>query len=87
MVFILFTSDFSFLNTDYTGIHILNFSEPLFCGSPDKLMNTTITGTEYKVDSSIEYQCPEGHRLIGDKTRKCSSNGFWTGSPPTCKCK
>lgn len=65
----------------------VSFSEPLFCGSPDKLMNTTITGSDYKTGAVIEYHCPEGHRLIGDKKRKCSSNGFWSGSPPTCKCK
>ncbi|KAJ8969501.1 hypothetical protein NQ314_001726, partial [Rhamnusium bicolor] len=58
---------------------------PSSCGSPDKLINTTIVGNDYDVGSSIEYKCPEGHMLVGDSERDCGKNGFWSGHAPTCK--
>ncbi|XP_018565850.1 sushi, von Willebrand factor type A, EGF and pentraxin domain-containing protein 1 [Anoplophora glabripennis] len=58
---------------------------PSSCGSPDKLINTTIVGDNYDVGSNIEYKCPEGHMLTGDGKRSCGKNGFWTGIAPTCK--
>lgn len=64
-----------------------NFIAPSSCGSPDKLINTTIVGSSYDVGSNIEYKCPEGHMLMGDGKRTCGNNGFWTGIAPTCKCK
>ncbi|RZC43271.1 sushi, von Willebrand factor type A, EGF and pentraxin domain-containing protein 1, partial [Asbolus verrucosus] len=59
---------------------------PSSCGSPDKQLNTTITGSNYNVDSAIEYKCPEGHMLIGEAVRSCGKEGFWSGKAPSCKC-
>lgn len=50
-------------------------------------MNTTIEDNDYHVGSSIRYKCPQGHMLIGDKTRECKKDGFWSGAAPSCKCK
>ncbi|XP_057653656.1 sushi, von Willebrand factor type A, EGF and pentraxin domain-containing protein 1 [Diorhabda carinulata] len=58
---------------------------PFSCGSPDKLINTTIIGSSYDIGSTIEYQCPEGHMLVGNSKRKCGKDGQWTGTAPTCK--
>lgn len=59
---------------------------PFYCGSPDKQTNTTIIGSEYNIGSTINYECPEGHMLVGNKTRTCMENGFWSNTAPTCKC-
>ncbi|XP_008192271.2 sushi, von Willebrand factor type A, EGF and pentraxin domain-containing protein 1 [Tribolium castaneum] len=58
---------------------------PSSCGSPDKQINTTIKGSNYNVGSRIEYRCPEGHMLVGEATRLCGKEGFWSGKAPTCK--
>lgn len=51
-------------------------------------MNSTIVSPyTFKVSSVIEYVCPEGHSTQGSAKRTCSSNGFWTGTAPSCKCK
>lgn len=63
-----------------------NFLDPLSCGSPDSLQNTTVSGKNYTNGASITYSCPIGHALIGNETRKCE-NGIWSGKAPTCKCK
>lgn len=63
-----------------------SLSEPLSCGSPDSLQNTTVSGRNFTNGSNISYSCPIGHALIGNETRKCD-NGVWSGKAPTCKCK
>lgn len=70
-------------NLDY--LHWVCQRRPLSCGSPDKLVNTTIVGQNNKVGSEIKYMCPEGHMLVGIGTRKCVEDGVWSGSAPTCK--
>lgn len=58
---------------------------PSNCGSPDKAENSTILEKDYRVGREIHYKCPIGHVVIGNESRHCESNGFWSGSPPTCK--
>ncbi|XP_049819209.1 sushi, von Willebrand factor type A, EGF and pentraxin domain-containing protein 1 [Aethina tumida] len=70
-------------NLDY--LHWICQHTPSSCGSPDKKINTTIVGNNYNLGASIEYKCPEGHRLVGDSKRNCDKEGFWSGSAPTCK--
>lgn len=70
-------------NLDY--LHWICQHVPSSCGSPDKLINTTIIGSDYSVGATIGYRCPEGHMLIGGGNRTCSIDGFWTGMAPTCK--
>ncbi|XP_073975480.1 CUB and Sushi multiple domains furrowed [Rhodnius prolixus] len=70
-------------NLDY--LHWICQHKPPSCGSPDKNLNTTIVGKEYSINSTIEYKCPEGHKLVGDPVRQCSPAGFWSGVSPRCK--
>lgn len=58
---------------------------PSNCGSPDKAENSTILERDYRVGREIHYRCPIGHMIVGNETRRCESDGFWSGSPPTCK--
>ncbi|KAG7211173.1 hypothetical protein KM043_010494 [Ampulex compressa] len=70
-------------NLDY--LHWICQSKPSSCGSPDKAENTTVVGTRRDVGSTIDYACPAGYMLIGSKSRRCESTGFWSGTAPTCK--
>ncbi|KAJ2954182.1 hypothetical protein O0L34_g2416 [Tuta absoluta] len=70
-------------NLDY--LHWICQYLPPSCGSPDKQLNTTIEGDSFRVGASIAYRCPEGHMLVGDATRECKQDGFWSGSAPSCK--
>lgn len=63
------------------------FIGPSVCGSPDKLENTTIVGVKRTIGTKIEYICPDGYMLVGDKYRTCETSGFWSGIAPNCKCK
>lgn len=72
-------------NLDY--LHFVCQHEPLSCGSPDSLVNTTIIGRNYSIGNTIEYKCPKGHSLVGEAKRTCEKIGSWSGKAPTCKCK
>jgi hypothetical protein len=72
-------------NLDY--LHFICQHQPLSCGSPDVLYNTTIVGKNFSVGAIVEYKCPKEHSLVGNSTRECQSNGFWSDVAPTCKCK
>ncbi|XP_063235944.1 sushi, von Willebrand factor type A, EGF and pentraxin domain-containing protein 1 [Bacillus rossius redtenbacheri] len=58
---------------------------PSDCGSPDKLLNTTVTGGNYSVGAAVTYHCPEGHKLVGDQNRTCTSGGLWSSRAPSCQ--
>ncbi|XP_074599760.1 CUB and Sushi multiple domains furrowed isoform X2 [Brevipalpus obovatus] len=58
---------------------------PSNCGSPDKSENSTIVEHDFRVGREIHYRCPIGHMIMGNESRRCESNGFWSGSVPTCK--
>jgi len=76
-----------FLRVLVTNLIIIFFkTAPLSCGSPDSLQNTTIIGKNYTIGSTIEYNCPKGHSLLGDKIRTCDAAGVWSGVAPSCKC-
>lgn len=70
-------------NLDY--LHWICQYTPAMCGSPDKQLNTTIVGTDYRVGKTVTYQCPTGHMLAGSINRTCLSSGFWSGMAPSCK--
>ncbi|XP_022905364.1 P-selectin [Onthophagus taurus] len=70
-------------NLDY--LHWICQHKPPSCGSPDKLLNTTIIGTNNSIGANISYQCPLGHMLEGSGNRTCGRDGFWTGMAPSCK--
>ncbi|XP_067002634.2 P-selectin [Anabrus simplex] len=70
-------------NLDY--LHWICQHTPSVCGSPDKLVNTTITGTNYSIGAVISYHCPMGHRLVGSGNRTCTKDGFWSGMAPSCR--
>ncbi|XP_064486743.1 sushi, von Willebrand factor type A, EGF and pentraxin domain-containing protein 1-like [Ornithodoros turicata] len=58
---------------------------PSNCGSPDRKVNSTVTGTDFRVGQEVAYECPTGNLLIGPRTRRCANSGFWTDTAPACK--
>lgn len=74
------------LSLDQFGVESIRLPDPLSCGSPDSLQNTTVSGRNFTNGANISYSCPVGHALIGNATRTCEY-GIWSGKAPTCKCK
>ncbi|CAL4126212.1 unnamed protein product, partial [Meganyctiphanes norvegica] len=70
---------------DLNYLHWVCQFKPTICGSPDRKENTTVSSKNFSRDSVISYECPEGHRVLGDTNRTCLNTGFWNGTAPTCK--
>lgn len=46
-----------------------------------------MTVENFNVGAIIEYNCDEGHLLVGPTTRICLPTGFYNEFPPVCKSK
>lgn len=70
---------------------------PTSCGSPDRNENSTVLEVPSSSDSvsssenlyqfgkTITYACPVGHRIEGNKQRRCQYDGTWSGKAPRCQ--
>lgn len=62
--------------------------EPKACGRPEQPPNSTMTALQgFTVGSTVEYECNDGHLLVGPSQRTCLETGFYDEFPPVCKCK
>ncbi|KAK2150293.1 hypothetical protein LSH36_413g01017 [Paralvinella palmiformis] len=58
--------------------------EMIRCPDPPPIENGLILGDVYLYNKSIEYQCTEGYRLVGDGLLTCLESGHWSGTTPSC---
>uniref|UniRef100_A0A2K6EQD9 Sushi, von Willebrand factor type A, EGF and pentraxin domain-containing protein 1 n=1 Tax=Propithecus coquereli TaxID=379532 RepID=A0A2K6EQD9_PROCO len=58
--------------------------KPVNCGPPEDLAHGFPNGFSFLHGGHIQYQCFPGYKLHGSSSRRCLSNGSWSGSPPSC---
>ncbi|XP_069096987.1 sushi, von Willebrand factor type A, EGF and pentraxin domain-containing protein 1 isoform X1 [Pleurodeles waltl] len=58
--------------------------EPVNCGPPEDISHGFLNGSTFTFEGYIQYLCFPGYELQGNALRQCMSNGFWSGTPPTC---
>jgi len=44
-------------------------------------------GDSFKVGSTVQYRCSQGHIVQGQSLRTCETSGHWSDAPPICVCK
>lgn len=58
------------------------------CFDPGNIMNGTRTGTDFKLGSTITYQCDSGYRIIDPSTITCvigaDGKPAWNRALPSC---
>ncbi|XP_070287020.1 sushi, von Willebrand factor type A, EGF and pentraxin domain-containing protein 1 [Myotis yumanensis] len=59
--------------------------KPVNCGPPEDLSHAFPNGFSFYHGGHIQYQCLSGYKLHGSPSRRCLSNGSWSGSPPSCQ--
>lgn len=60
------------------------FCRPILCGSVNDPDNGSTRKVKTFAGEEIYYSCVSGYHLVGVKSRKCLSNGTWSGSDPEC---
>ncbi|MBZ3871168.1 Sushi, von Willebrand factor type A, EGF and pentraxin domain-containing protein 1 [Sciurus carolinensis] len=58
--------------------------KPVNCGPPEDLAHGFPNGFSFYHGGHMQYQCFPGYKLHGSPSRRCLSNGSWSGSPPSC---
>lgn len=56
------------------------------CRFPGNPKDGTVSPSQvsYEVGDAVSYECREGFKLVGRKSRKCSSTGLFDGIAPLC---
>ncbi|XP_077904066.1 sushi, von Willebrand factor type A, EGF and pentraxin domain-containing protein 1 isoform X2 [Ictidomys tridecemlineatus] len=54
------------------------------CRPPEDLAHGFPNGFSFYHGRHIQYQCFPDYKLHGSPSRRCLSNGSWSGSPPSC---
>ncbi|XP_077339452.1 complement factor B-like [Lithobates pipiens] len=55
------------------------------CPSPGIPIGASKVGTIYRVGSNVSYDCQNGLKMFGSKTRECKENKRWSGSESSCR--
>ncbi|KAG9338212.1 hypothetical protein JZ751_026965 [Albula glossodonta] len=60
--------------------------KPVTCPDPNVFENGMVhpNALKYYVGNETTYECSDGYKLWGSKTRVCQLNGKWSGSTPIC---
>lgn len=59
--------------------------ELVSCGHPGILFNGQVQKGDYTFNSTVEFSCNDGYRLVGESSLFCNSDGLWEGILPTCE--
>lgn len=57
----------------------------VYCSGKFQIDNGIISGPSNHFNSSLQFTCVPGYRLIGDDIIICLENGSWSGSSPVCE--
>ena len=69
--------------------------EEIRCFPPEIPKNSSVVyngndrsfSDSFKVGSTVQYRCSQGHIVQGHSLRACETSGHWTEAPPICVCK
>lgn len=55
------------------------------CGDPGFIENGMVSFSSTSFNSTVEYTCNQGYRMVGASERICMNKNTWSGLPPTCE--
>ena len=71
----------------HNNIIIYCYCAAVTCPPLDDPPYGSVKVTGRKPGSIARYDCDKHTKLVGDDTRKCLNNGYWSGKEPVCKRK
>ena len=57
------------------------------CSSLKKPGNGYLSSNSQECGRVVQYHCDSGYQLIGQYSRRCRSDGTWSGNEPACQGK
>ncbi|XP_076439986.1 sushi, von Willebrand factor type A, EGF and pentraxin domain-containing protein 1-like isoform X2 [Babylonia areolata] len=59
--------------------------EIITCPQPEAVLHGSVLGDVFTFGAEINYECDEGHNLVGLSSRRCEASGAWEGVAPVCE--
>ncbi|KAM5145753.1 complement factor B-like [Mantella aurantiaca] len=56
-----------------------------FCPNPGIPIGATKVGSAYRIEGKVIYDCQNGLKMFGSKTRECKEDKTWSGTEPSCR--
>ena len=56
----------------------------IVCPNVVNIDHGSVFGSRYVFSSVLEFECDEGHNMVGNSTVSCEENGEWSSAFPTC---
>lgn len=63
------------------------FITVISCAEPEAPVGGEFEAYDYNVHSTIDFHCEKGHKLVGESSLTCQTDGEWSGESPKCECK
>ena len=57
---------------------------PRNCQAVQSILHGTVIGLEFSLESSLQFSCDQGYKLVGEESITCTSEGNWSNPPPVC---
>ena len=55
------------------------------CGDPGTPVHGEKTGLDYIYGKIVTFKCNAGYKMTGDTSRRCQTDGKWSGVQPKCE--
>ncbi|XP_040262352.1 complement factor B-like [Bufo bufo] len=72
-------------NGKWSGIDVKCDDKEGDCPNPGIPPGATKTGTSYKIENKVKYECEKELQMFGSKERVCMENKRWSGAEPSCR--
>jgi len=57
---------------------------PRNCQEVRSIRHGTVVGSEFSLESSLQFSCDQGYKLVGESAITCTLEENWSNSPPIC---
>ena len=57
---------------------------PRNCQEVRSIRHGTVVGSEFSLESSLQFSCDPGYKLVGEAAITCTLEESWSNSPPIC---
>ncbi|NP_001081234.1 complement factor B precursor [Xenopus laevis] len=72
-------------NAKWTGETTICDDNNGYCPNPGIPIGASKSGSSYKMENKVSYNCQQGLVMFGSKERECLEDKSWSGTEPSCR--